>query len=477
MAKRKIAQLTIQTNKIYSKYANGFKGRYLFYFGGAGSGKSIDAIQRVLKRVLTESDGKHKFLFIRKVGATIQDSIWAATKQILSDWGLLPLCKLNKIEKSIIYEPNGNEIIMKGLDDPEKIKSIAGITGILIEEITELTKLDFIQLDLRLRGITKYPKQIYAMFNPVDQDHWLWEFVEPQLKGEKKQPKNIKDIKYLDTNVWEFSRHSEDGNSLLTRVINTNYKHNRFLDVDYISQLKLLASVDDNQSQVYEHGRWGRANDGAQYIHQFRETKHVNECSIDNTLPIHYTVDFNVSPYMSGLVVQMRYVKDSFWNGFSEYWEVKIIDEIANEHPRNTAFDLGDELSIRYDLYQGLFLYGDASGMNRTGIKDTKTLFDDVLKGLSVKPIERIPTQNPRYKAIAPKSLGRLAFINLLFSGKLPVRIIISDKCENFINDLKFCVQDTNGQMDKKKRDGHHLDAFTYFVCHPESLGYLAKIK
>ena len=53
---------------------------------------------------------------------------------------------------------------MKGLDDPEKIKSIAGITGILIEEATELTKADFIQLDLRLRGITKYPKQIFVLF-------------------------------------------------------------------------------------------------------------------------------------------------------------------------------------------------------------------------------------------------------------------------------------------------------------------------
>ena len=41
---------------------------------------------------------------------------------------------------------------MFGLDDPEKIKSIAGIDWIWIEEATELTYEDFGQLDLRLRG-------------------------------------------------------------------------------------------------------------------------------------------------------------------------------------------------------------------------------------------------------------------------------------------------------------------------------------
>jgi hypothetical protein len=28
--------------------------------------------------------------------------------------------------------------------------------------------------------------------------------------------------------------------------------------------------------------------------------------------------------------------------------------------------------------------------------------------------------------------------------------------------------------MDKKVRDGHHLDAFTYLVCHEETFAYLA---
>ena len=471
------ARLTIKTNPIYSKYAKGYNGRYLFYFGGGGSGKSIDAIQRRLAQIVSQGDGKHKFLFIRKVANTINDSIWDASKTILSDWGLLDKCKLNKQEKSIIYEPNGNSIIMKGLDDAEKIKSITGITGILIEEITELEKTDFMQLDLRLRGITKYPKQIFAMFNPVDKEHWLWEFVEPQLNGGHKLPSNIKDLNYLCDNVWDFEKETPDGERIKTRTINTNYKHNRFLDKEYISTLKMLGSVSENYSQVYEYGRWGQTEKGNSFIHQFRETKHVSNVLINELLPIHYTQDFNVDPYMSGLVIQMEYNTNSFWNGFSDYWEINVIDELALSHPLNTAQDCGEELNNRYNLYQGLFLYGDASGNNRTGLKDVKTLFQDLVKGLPFEPEKRIPRANPRYKNIAPKSLGRNSFLNLLFSGKLPVRIRINPKCENFIKDLKFAIQDSNGQMDKKIRDGHHLDGFTYFVCEPKTLGYLAQLK
>lgn len=476
------ARIKVQTNEIYSEYAS-FNGRYLFYFGGAGSGKSIDAIQRQLIKVITQNDGKHKLLFIRKVGATIQDSIWAASKQILSEWGLLPLCRLNKIEKSIVYEPNGNEIIMKGLDDPEKIKSIAGITGIMIEEVTELTLNDFLQLDLRLRGATKHPKQIVCMFNPIEDDHWLWQFVEPNLKGSANIPENIKRFNYLCPNVWQFEKVTPDNNVLTTRVINTNYKHNRFLDSEYISQLKMLSSISESYAQVYELGRWGRVDVGNLFVHQFSEVRHVSEVEYQKDLPIHYTVDFNVAPYMSGLVIQMEYIKDSFWQGFTNYWNVNIVDEVANEHPNNTAYDLGKSLQDRYSIVGGFFLYGDASGNKRLGVKDTKTHFHDLKKPLTVKPIERIPTSNPKYKAIAANSLGRQAFLNVLFGSKKPVRIRVNPRCENLIKDLKFCTQDTNGRLEKKKNKegieerGHHLDALQYFICHPDTLGYLAKMK
>ena len=61
--------------------------------------------------------------------------------------------------------PNGSEILFAGLDDVEKLKSIYDITGIWIEEASELLEADFNQLDIRLR--TKFP------LLPPDDPHLL----------------------------------------------------------------------------------------------------------------------------------------------------------------------------------------------------------------------------------------------------------------------------------------------------------------
>ena len=85
----KTAISTIKTNKIYTKYCPNYKGRYLALFGGAGSGKSVYAVQMFIKRLVNEKDANHKFLFIRKVARTIKDSIFEQTKLILKETRLL----------------------------------------------------------------------------------------------------------------------------------------------------------------------------------------------------------------------------------------------------------------------------------------------------------------------------------------------------------------------------------------------------
>lgn len=477
----------MQTNPIYRKYAENYEGRYLFLFGGAGSGKSVFAVQRFIQRLVNEYDCNHRFLFVRKVANTINDSLYALAKKILTEQGFYPYCKFNKIEKSIIFLPNGNEIIMKGLDDSEKIKSIDGITGIFVEEVTELEETDFLQLDLRMRGQCKSFFQYVVAFNPINKDHWLLKYVEPQLL--KELPHHVSDLSYIYENkVWQFDKVSEAGRRLRVRVLNTNYKDNQKIDADYKSQLQLLSSVSPEYCEVYEHGRWGETSKGDKFVHAFREGRHLTDnLERNEEITLNLTVDFNVRPYMSGLVVELEWIKEGFWNGHQDYWDLRVIDELALEHPKNEAYYLGAEFDERYEVEGGFFLYGDVSGNKSLGVKDTKSHFEDMKKGLSnsrYNCVDRIPTSNPRFKSIAPNSLGRKAFCNLLFGGTIPVRIRInSKKCVNFVKDLKYCLQDGNGKLLKKKNKegveerGHHLDAFQYFVCHPETLGYLAKIK
>lgn len=75
------------------------------------------------------------------------------TKDTLSSFHLLDKCKINKTTQKIEL-PNGSIFLYAGLDDVEKLKSIAGITDIIIEEATEITAEDYNQLDLRLRAKT-----------------------------------------------------------------------------------------------------------------------------------------------------------------------------------------------------------------------------------------------------------------------------------------------------------------------------------
>ena len=60
----------------------------------------------------------------------------------LAAFKILSLCKVNNTTFTITL-PNDSLILFKGLDDSEKIKSVAGITDIVIEEATEITQDDF----------------------------------------------------------------------------------------------------------------------------------------------------------------------------------------------------------------------------------------------------------------------------------------------------------------------------------------------
>lgn len=475
--------MNLTINDIYIQYALNCTDRYLFLFGGAGSGKSYAAMQKKAIRVLSEP--KHKMLYIRKVGTTIKDSIFAGQKGIFSNLGVLDEFSINKIEKTMVHDLTGNEIIMKGVDDQEKLKSIDGITSVFIEEVTELREDDFLQIDLRLRGETQNYKQIVACFNPIDSNHWLVPRVEPQLKGQL--PSNIVDFQILvPGKVWRFATKSEQGDKIYTTVLNTTYKDNHLIDNEYKAQLRNLASISDNHYTVYEKGRWGKANIGDRYAHKYTDAKH---CKSDlkhlDDVPYHYTVDFNVSPYMSGLVIQYDWV-DGDWMDHEGYWDVRVLDEYSLSYPENESYYLGSKFIQDYASNGLFYLYGDASGKNAKGVKGVKSHFHDVEKGFgeyNYLAKHRIPNSNPRYQSISKDTLGRRDFLNAVLDGsKVPIRLRVSDKCINFLDDLRIAEQDENGRLAKKKTKGielrgHHLDAFQYFLCHPKTFGKYAKIR
>jgi phage terminase large subunit len=148
------------------------QSRYLVLCGGAGSGKSEFAARKVFYRC--ETEGHHRFLVMRKIRRTLDESTVEVMRRVLAENDVVH--EFNKSELTINFAgPRGmSEILFMGLDDPEKIKSIKGITSIWLEEATEFSKEDFLQIDLRLRDPGPLYRQIMLTFNPVEAEaRWL----------------------------------------------------------------------------------------------------------------------------------------------------------------------------------------------------------------------------------------------------------------------------------------------------------------
>ncbi|MEZ7645308.1 PBSX family phage terminase large subunit [Streptococcus parasanguinis] len=224
--------MTIKLNINPSKVFNRHIYDHLFdydtftevHYGGASSGKSHGVFQKIVIKALKDWKKPRKILVLRKVGATVRDSVFADVQSTLSYFGIINMCKIN-MSAFRIELPNGAEFIFKGMDNPEKIKSIKGISDVVMEEASEFTLDDYTQLTLRLRDKAHKQKQIYLMFNPVSKANWVYNafFV--------KKPKN-------------------------TVVYQTTYKDNRFLDALTRENIEELANRNEAYYKIYALGEF-----------------------------------------------------------------------------------------------------------------------------------------------------------------------------------------------------------------------------
>jgi phage terminase large subunit len=199
--------------------------RYLLMIGGAGSGKSRFAGLKILDRTINEPVN-HRLLLVRKVHRDIRRSSLQLILDYIKVWKATSLFAIRESDMSIEYLPNGNQIISSGLDDPERLKSIERITGTWIEESTELTYDDFVQVDLRLRGELGTYQQHLMTFNPINAQSWV------------------------NKSFFEAKRER-------CTIHHSTVDDNEFIDTDYIGTLNALRNEDRNKYNIYRLGLWG----------------------------------------------------------------------------------------------------------------------------------------------------------------------------------------------------------------------------
>lgn len=203
-----------------------YSKRIQIFMGSAGSGKSYFITQKLIIKSLNSN---RKTIVARRYGNSNRHSTFALFKVILKDLKLINYCKIRESDMNIRL-PNGSEFIFLGLDNEEKLLSLTNISDIFIEEIFEIGKDMFDQLNFRLRGRGISP-QIYGAFNPISKHHWLYEYCEVS------PPPSL-------------------------RFLKSTYKDNPFLDKSYIDAIDELESQNPQKYRIYGLGEWGVDNEG-----------------------------------------------------------------------------------------------------------------------------------------------------------------------------------------------------------------------
>jgi phage terminase large subunit len=223
-------------NEIYIPYLRN-NTRTQIFFGGSSAGKSVFISQRCVIDLLKNN---RNYLVIRNTANTLRTSVFNEIRKVILEFNLAKLFKINKTEMTITCI-TGYQILFRGLDDAEKLKSIIPekgvITDILIEEATETKRDDVKQLYKRLRGKSKVLKRLAMVFNPIFRTHWIFkEYFKNWVEGE---------FEYHDDRL---------------SILKTTYKDNlRFLEQDDIDELE--NEKDEYYRQVYTLGNWGILGD------------------------------------------------------------------------------------------------------------------------------------------------------------------------------------------------------------------------
>lgn len=460
--------------------------RFIILFGGSSSGKSYSVAQIILIFTLWEGSNT---LVMRKVGASIRDSIYQDFKTAADQLGITNLFRFSDGVKTITCLSNGARIVFKGLDDSEKIKGLSSFKRVVLDEESEFEEEDYKQIRKRLRGMKG--QQIITTFNPIKETHWIkvkifdkekWhdipmiveiagQLIPPQLTEVKSIRMNEPKV-MLNPRTKQIVEHPSD-----TVVIQTTYLNNfwvvgspdgtyGFYDEQCVADFEYDRQNDPDYYNVYALGEWGVIRTGSEFFSSFNLGTHTGEVEYDPSLPVHISVDSNVLPYISC----------SFWQiDLKDGKQIRQFDEICADAPNNTVRKAAKLVAARLKELnpEKIFIHGDASTRAANNIDDEKRsfldLFIDTLHKEGIEVEDKVSTKNPS----VPMS-GE--FINAIFDSILPgLSIIISDKCKVSIEDYMSVQKDVNGAILKTKvknkitmqtyeEHGHLSDTFRYVV-------------
>lgn len=417
-----IAAGLMAINDVYMPYMDSTE-RYQIYYGGRGSGKSRFIAQKLIRQCINHK--YFKCMYVRKGRIDIKESMYDLLCKVIREHQLGHLFKLNESTLRITYSPgigqpgHGNCFIAKGMDDPEKSKSIEELTCIWCEEVTELDEEDFNTANQNLRTM-RAPLQTILSFNPVHVTHWV--------------------RKKFFTEDDSHKVRMEFGDIFALR---TTLQANHFIDREqYAKDLTAGASGNANIIRVVLEGDWGLTENGNPWLHAFDMVKHIKPLPVLPTYPIYLTFDINADP-LSCTAWQMTERK----GGVGSF--LHAIDEFGG-HIK--VEDMCQRIKAKYPAHI-LFVTGDRSGQNED-VGRNQTIYQIIQSLLGLKDSQmHLNTHNLEHAD------SRL-LMNALFTH---YTVCIDPKCKNLIDDCHKATVDPKSvkasQLQKDRAD-YKMDYF-----------------
>ena len=332
----------IVCNNHFIDFINDWNYKFYFLVGGYGSSKSYHVATKLLLKLLQE---KRLALVVREVYDTIRDSCFSLFEEVALRIGIYEHLKFKSSPMQIVF-PNGSKIIFKGLDNPQKLKSINGVSIVWLEECSECKYEAYKELLGRLRHM-EYSNHIICSTNPVGTDNWTYSHF---FKNEEAN-KIILD----DESLY---------NNRIVKTNNTYYHHstcedNAFLPKSYIDELEQMKEYDYDLYRVAKLGHYGV--NGVKVLPQFKIMKHDEVINKVSKLPnrlIKYGLDFGfVTSYNALISLGIDEVNKDLYI-FSEYYtkgktDIEIAEDIKSYKDKLIIADNAEPKSISFYQQQG----------------------------------------------------------------------------------------------------------------------------
>lgn len=412
--------------------------RYIIAFGGRGSSKT-DTLY--LKYLLELFQPYHfRLAYVNKEKANIRDHQYAGFKRVAKRIGIYDRLKFFDGDYRIINPANGNSLIPKGMDDPEKTKGLDDITAVWWDEINKGTLEDFKSLNALLRSPQAKYLQFALSFNPVSENHWLRKYFFDE-----------KDAYTLHPNFA--------GEALLHH---STFRDNEFIDKEaYYKTLLQNAQGNTNRMLVDIKGLWGVEKIENPFFYAFNESLHyVDErYKLSENTQIILSFDFNNNP-TTLLIGQVDGKKISVF-------DLILADEntISGLSPLEAVCHKFKEKYLDSGLLVPAYIIvtGDATGRNKTADNSSNRGFYTKIKTILHLGDSQIKIRKQNITHVLSRELCNGLLYNTDFA--------IYKSAKLLCNGLNIAYADKDGSLNEAKKkyekDGdttfHIVDTFRYF--------------